>query len=245
MIDADKIEMMSNNEVIDLSLLSHQRDKENLDSYEDLDPEEYGEPPPSYKLAKYYPKATLDLESEATMISSTQLFSIIEPLLLTTGNNVAARQATALQALDESARSSNIYENIEDAAGHNSSELNSTAAASNRNNGANSTTSSRRARFQGLKKQHSSMHRTKQTTTATERTTQPDLPNLLMFSSASSSTSNSTHSSQVIVAQEKPSLKNAARKERPAVSHMLASGEKKQQLTINANSNFSSNEQFL
>jgi hypothetical protein len=246
MIDGDKFEM--NNEIIDLSILNRvKKDELVADSYEDLDPEEYGEPPPSYKLAKYYPKATLELDSQtesSTMISSTQLFSIIEPLLFDQSGSIrnpgASRSGNSRQLQDENARTSNIYENIEETTSHNSSEPHT--ASSYRNNNNNNNANARRAKFQGLKKHtHRAKPAESSSSNSNERTTPPDpnQPNLLMFSSTSSSPSNSTHSSQILP-QERPK-KNVKKDKQAVVSHVLVETKK----LPNVKNNSTSNEQFL
>jgi hypothetical protein len=207
------------------------------DSYEDLDPEEYGEPPPSYKQAKYYPKALAVASNIETTLSSTQMLTI-EPLLATSGSNNQQLQTD---------RSSNIYENIEDSSSHrqqNNSSDQSRPGVSNSNAAtqsyrcSNSTgSSSRRGRFQGLKKQHSSSSRAntvaKQGVEAT-MSSHNNNNNLLRFSS-SSSTGSSTHSSQIIAGSgqdqhHQTTVKGLSTKSKPTASNtqmLLLSAEKK------------------
>ena len=133
------------------------------ESFGDTEAEDYDEPPPSYKLAKYYPKATLciDGNTNESTVSSTQLFSIIEPLLISSRNNgtkpVETNSSKAPNKPLQSTQSSHIYENIEDNSIQNASQVSSDVPKQNHkaNNTQNASSSSRRARFQGLKRQSS------------------------------------------------------------------------------------------
>lgn len=106
--------------------------------------EEYAEPPPSYKLAKYYPKATLVSVRKNTSSENHQESSV---------NVSSTNSNTANSSLDEV-----VYENIEESSNSQSnpsSQFSSSEPPSCRkfvNSQQNSGASSRRGRFQGLKK---------------------------------------------------------------------------------------------
>lgn len=104
----------------------------------------YGEPPPSYKLAKYYPKANLNLNN-----GSQQSPTSVEPLLKS-------------RCKEEDDKNSHIYENIDEVS-HVNSGHHSTANRTTINNdeldysNGKSAAKRKRARFQALKK-HSSVN---------------------------------------------------------------------------------------
>jgi hypothetical protein len=92
----------------------------------------YGEPPPSYKQAKYYPKvneASLDRVTHKTQLAKKSYFD-----------------------KEDLENISHIYENIDDLAYHSSRNQNEHSKYHH-----NSSQSSKRSKFQALKK-HSNMH---------------------------------------------------------------------------------------